>query len=78
MRAVFSSEALAAAEYDAVRGILRVEFRDQSIYAYTGVPAPLYKDLLNASSKGAYFNRAIRGRFPHARVASSSRGAFLS
>ena len=68
----FESQALGAIEYHADRGILWVQFRDQSTYEYTGVPALVHEALLTASSKGEYFNRAIRGRFPHTRVKTSA------
>lgn len=77
MRAFFMSKALAAAEYETDRGTLRVTFRDQRTYEYVGVPAQLYEALVNASSKGAYFNRAIRGRFPHT-VPDTPRSRILS
>ena len=32
-------------------------------YKYFGVPPPVYEGLLNAPSKGRYFNQAIRGRY---------------
>jgi hypothetical protein len=32
-------------------------------YKYFGVPQPIYEGLLNADSKGHYFNQAIRGRY---------------
>ena len=59
------SDALADIEYDADRGTLKVQFRDQSTYEYTGVPTGAYAALLSATSKGGYFNRYIRGRYPH-------------
>ena len=78
MRVFFTSEALAAAEYETGREILRVAFHDQTAYEYTGVPAQLYEALVNASSKGVYFNRTIRGRFPHKEITTRSRGGTLS
>lgn len=32
-------------------------------YLYVGVPPSVAEDFRSASSKGAYFNRAIKGRF---------------
>ena len=58
------STALSAVGYDQARELLRVEFCRRAIYHYFGVPAALHQGLLGASSKGSYFNRAIRGRFP--------------
>jgi len=44
--------------------VLRLEFRSRAIYDYYGVPAAVDEALLGAPSKGSYFNRVIRGRFP--------------
>jgi len=62
------STTLATVAYDAALQRLRIEFRDQSVYQYLGVPAAVYEALLHAPSKGAYFNRSIRGRVAHTRV----------
>ena len=59
------SSSLAQVAYDGRRAILQVEFRDGTAYQYVGVPLRTYDDLLRADSKGAYFNRNIRSRFPH-------------
>ena len=32
-------------------------------YQYCGVPTSIFSGLLNASSKGSYFNSSIKGRF---------------
>ena len=58
------STALATVGYDEDRELLRVEFCGRAIYHYFGVPTALHQGLLRASSKGSYFNQAIRGRFP--------------
>ena len=68
------SSTLQALAYDDRRGILQVEFRSRAIYHYYGVPAAVYEALLGAPSKGSYFNRVIRGRFPHAFCASAQTG----
>jgi hypothetical protein len=62
------SSTLATIAYDQARELLRLEFRSQAIYQYLGVPAIVHHALLHAASKGSYFNRAIRGRFPYQRV----------
>ena len=68
------STTLRAVAYDDSRGVLQVEFCTRSIYHYYGVPAAVYEALLGASSKGSYFNRVIRGRFPYALCASAQTG----
>ena len=68
------STTLAVLAYDDAREILQLEFRNRAVYRYFGVPAPVYEALLAASSKGGYFNRAIRGNFPYSRAASTRAG----
>lgn len=59
------STTLARVAYDDTRELLRLEFRSRAIYQYFGVPAAVHAALLRAPSKGSYFNRVIRGRFPY-------------
>lgn len=68
------STTLAALAYDEAHEILQLEFRSRAIYRYLGVPAPIYEALLSASSKGKYFNRAIRGIFPYSRASNIRAG----
>jgi len=65
---------LRAVAYDGGRGVLQLEFRTRAIYHYYGVPPAVYEALRDASSKGSYFNRVIRGRFPYALCASAQTG----
>jgi hypothetical protein len=66
------STTLAKLAYDTRRQILQVEFRDGSVYQYSGVPLQTYRDLLGADSKGAYFNRHIRSPFPSTFIRATS------
>lgn len=63
-----ASTTLATVAYDDIESLLQLEFRSQAVYHYFGVPAAVYKSLLDAPSKGSYFNQAIRGRYPYVRV----------
>lgn len=65
---LLDSSLLASAAYDPQRRLLRLEFRCCSVYLYGNVPANVAVALLTASSKGAYFNRSIRGQFPFRRL----------
>ncbi len=47
---------------------LTVHFHSGAVYRYFTVPRTILEAFLGASSKGAYFNRHIRERFPHQRV----------
>jgi len=64
------STTLATVVYDAAGQVLWLEFRSHAVYCYFGVPAAVHHALLAADSKGAYFNRSIRDRFPYHRVAT--------
>ena len=63
------STTLATVAYDEAGELLQLEFCSRSIYLYFGVPAAVHRALLDAPSKGRYFNRAIRGRFPYRPIA---------
>ena len=67
------STTLATVAYDKARGRLQLEFRSRAIYQYFGVAATMHEALLGAPSKGSYFNRFIRGRFPYS-LASRGQG----
>ena len=67
------STTLATVAYDKARELLQLEFRSRAIYQYFGVAAAVHEDLLGAPSKGSYFNRFIRGRFPYS-LASHGQG----
>jgi hypothetical protein len=70
--AAVESSTLAAVGYDASAGLLPLEFSSRAVYHYSGVPAAGHEALLNAASKGSFFNRSIRGRFPYRRVSEPS------
>ena len=65
------STTLAAVAYDGSEKLLQLEFPTGSAYRYYGVPSEVYQELMQAPSKGEYFNRHIRGRFPYALVSIS-------
>ena len=68
------STTLATVAYDDARELLQLEFRSRAIYQYFGVPAGVHAALLCAPSKGAYFHRVIRGRFPYSLVSKAQAG----
>ena len=61
------STTLATVAYDFAAQLLRLQFRSRAVYFYFGVPPAVHQALLAATSKGAYFNRNIRDRFPFQR-----------
>src|SRR5437016_12639206 len=60
----FDSTTLASAIYDHRQNQLQVDFRDGSRYSYSAVAPAVFRDLVASPSKGKFFNRYIRGRFP--------------
>ena len=66
------SRTLASATYDADRYQLELEFHSGRRYLYFQVPPRCYQELLQAESKGSYFNRTIRNRFPFRDLSASS------
>jgi hypothetical protein len=68
------SATLAAIGYDDACCILQLKFRNDAVYSYFGVPGSVYQGLVAASSKGRYFNAAIRGHFPHSGVPDVNNG----
>jgi hypothetical protein len=55
--------------------VLEVRFRNGGLYQYLDVPARLHELLLRAGSKGAFFNRHIRDRYPATRLERGSDAA---
>ena len=66
------SSTLGSAGHDAQSAVLELQFRNGAIYQYFLVPPSVYRRLLAARSKGAYFNQNIRGRYPFQRVQGTS------
>ena len=68
------SETLECVEYQASDRTLFVRFTSGEWHAYLDVPPLTYRRLLNAESKGAFFQAAVRDRFAFVRLdALSSR-----
>ena len=72
--AAVESTTLVTVSYDDTRELLQLEFCSRAVYQYFKVPAAVQQSLLNATSKGRYFNQFIRGRFPY-RLVSDLDGA---
>lgn len=54
--------------YDPASRTLEVEFNSGGVYQYFDVPESVYQDFMQATSKGSYFHRYIKGRYPYRRV----------
>ncbi len=62
-----ASSAISSVGYDESSSVLEVEFESGVVYDYFDVPPKVYKDLLQASSKGHFVSRRIRDRYPFVR-----------
>ena len=62
------SSMLASVAYS-IDANLDLEFRSGATYRYFDVPEAVFQGLIAAESKGAYFNRNLRNRFPYQRLA---------
>jgi hypothetical protein len=58
--------------YDADRELLQLEFHNGATYQYFNVPSEIHQGLLQAASKGAYFNRFIREKFAYSKTRTAS------
>jgi hypothetical protein len=62
------STAIRHFNYDAERELLMIEFITGRRYLYAGVPADVHEAMRRAISKGGFFNRRIRDRYPFAEL----------
>ena len=49
--------------YDESTQDLFIEFQDNRTYVYSAVPESTYQELMDADSKGSYFNREIKPNY---------------
>jgi hypothetical protein len=59
------SSALVSVKYDAASGDLQIRFVNGRTYLYSNVPPEVYEALLDAESKGAFFNAQVRDGYPY-------------
>jgi hypothetical protein len=64
------SRVISSFDYDAERNELTVQFVSGLTYVYSLVPPEMAVRLRSAFSKGAFFNREIRDRYPMRVVAA--------
>ena len=72
-RLAIESTTLTSAGYSPDHSVLEVEFRSGSLYRFFDVPEDCFRQLIASSSKGVFFNRNIRNRFPHQRLPARER-----
>ncbi len=67
-RIAVQSSNIRSVGYDGGAETLEVEFTSGSVYQYFDVPESEYEGLMNAGSKGRYFNRNIKECYQYAQV----------
>lgn len=55
------SSNIEAIGYDVDTQELHIQFLSGGYYIYNNVPRAIYDDLMNASSKGSFLNREVKG-----------------
>jgi len=68
VRIAVESTGVASIGHCAENSMLEVEFRTGEVYRYFAVPRTIYEGFVGAESKGAYFHRFVRQRFPYVRT----------
>ena len=64
----FSSSNISSIRYEDEQSILEVTFLNGGVYQYFDVPIHIIADFKQASSKGEYLAREIKGRFRYSKV----------
>lgn len=54
--------------YDKETEDLYIQFRSGGLYVYRKVPENIYKDLLNAGSKGRFHNMKIKWKYNYEKI----------
>ncbi len=72
MRVALQSTLLEWVDYQLRAGRLEVQFHTGERYRYFAVPLSCYQQLLQADSKGAFFNHHIRNCFPYQHLSRSA------
>jgi KTSC domain len=49
--------------YDPENHMLEIQFREQGIYQYLGIPERVHQSFMSAVSKGRFFDGVIKGKF---------------
>jgi hypothetical protein len=62
------SSNLAAVGFDSRYSLLEVEFHSGAVYRYFDVPRTIARALMQAESKGSFFNSYIRMHYPFERL----------
>ncbi|NNB94080.1 KTSC domain-containing protein [Corallococcus exiguus] len=67
-RVPVTSKNIRSIGYDSATSTLEIEFNDFSIYTYSGVPLSLHAGLMQATSKGSFLAKHVKGKFMHGKI----------
>ena len=67
-RTAVTSSNIASVGYEAETMTLEIEFNNGRVYQYQGVPQEVYEALIQAGSKGSYFNANIKNSYSCTRL----------
>lgn len=62
------SSNISSFSYEESNQVLRVEFKNGSLYDYFDIPEFVFNEMKNAGSKGQYLADNIKGTYRYARV----------
>ena len=62
-RQTVNSTSIVSVGYDRSARVVEVEFEGGTVYRYSPVPVYVYRELLDAPSKGTYVNTVLKPRF---------------
>ena len=68
----FESTTLARAAYTDQLALLHLQFRSGAHYTYSEAPPEVFQNLMDAPSKGTFFNRHIRDRYAFVKAAGEN------
>ena len=54
--------------YSVSSRLLEIEFKNDSIYEFSGVPEEVYIKLMKSASHGSFFHANIRDKYPTRRI----------
>jgi hypothetical protein len=66
-----ASSMMLSVGYDDAHAVLEIEFVTGTVYRYHAVPRSAWTGLMEAPSKGRYFDAHIRDKYPMKRVSSA-------
>ena len=68
VRVAVESSSVTSVGFDEAVSAMEIEFAGGAVYRYFAVPAAVHAAMMDASSKGAFFNQHVRAKYPFARV----------